>query len=58
MTDRIAPPRCKCPPTVDDVADAHHRADLAAWSPTITVLMFALGVIVGHGIRLFGAVAS
>ena len=58
MTDRIAPPRAHVPPSPDEVADAHHRADLAAWSPTITVLMFALGVIVGHSIRLFAVVAS
>ena len=58
MTDRIAPPRCKCPPTVDDVADAHHRADLAAWSPTITLLVFVLGVAVGVGARWLGGATS
>ncbi len=58
MTDRVAPPRCRCPPSVDDVADANHRADVEAWMPAITVLVFVLGVIVGHGIRLFAVVAS
>jgi hypothetical protein len=38
-------------------ADAHRR-DLEAWMPAITVLVFALGVIVGHGSRLLLAVCS
>jgi len=58
MTTIPAPPRTHVPPSPDDVAADAHRRDLESWMPAITGLVFALGVIVGHGSRLLLAVCS